>query len=116
MGERRGADGLTLDPRTLGRATLARQHLLARSELGVDQEIEHLVGMQSQIPTDPYIALWSRLAELDPEDLSRSMAERRAVRMTLMRGTIHLVTARDAPVAADPAAQAKYARVFSSLD
>lgn len=62
MGEGRGANGLTLDPRALGRATLARQHLLARSELGADQEIEHLVGMQSQIPTDPYVAQWSRLA------------------------------------------------------
>jgi hypothetical protein len=35
---------------------------------------------------------------LDPNDLSRAMLERRAVRMTLMRGTIHLVTARDAPM------------------
>ena len=85
-----------LDARSLNRATLARQHLLDPSPLAVEEEIEHLVGMQSQVPTDPFVALWNRYREFDPAELSRLMLERRAVRMTLMRGTIHLVTARDA--------------------
>jgi hypothetical protein len=89
-------DAGVLDARSLNRATLARQHLLDPSPLPVEEEIEHLVGMQSQVPTDPYVALWNRYDDFRPDELSQLMLERRAVRMTLMRGTIHLVTARDA--------------------
>jgi hypothetical protein len=87
---------VVLDARALGRATLARQHLLARSPLSAVDEIEHLVGMQSQVPAAPYVGLWSRLPEFDPDELGRSMTARRTVRMSLMRGTLHLVSARDA--------------------
>src|SRR5919112_1441821 len=43
-----------------------------------------------------YLALWSRLARFDPHELGRLLTERQVVRMTLMRGTVHLVTVRDA--------------------
>ena len=42
------------------------------------------------------MALWSRIADFDPEDLSRALETRAAVRMAVMRGTLHLVTADDA--------------------
>jgi Winged helix DNA-binding domain len=58
--------------------------------------VEHLVGMQAQEPRDPYVALWTRIAGFRPEELESLIAGREAVRMTLMRGTIHLFTARDA--------------------
>jgi hypothetical protein len=57
--------------------------------------IEHLVGMQAQEPNDPYVGLWSRLAGFDPDELSRLLVERRAVRTPVLRTTIHLLTARD---------------------
>ncbi|HSL64051.1 MAG TPA: winged helix DNA-binding domain-containing protein [Gaiellaceae bacterium] len=83
------------DP-ALSRATLARQHLLRRTELSPLGAVEHLVGLQAQVPRDPYTALWSRLAGFQPDELSRLLEERRVVRTTVMRGTIHLVTADDA--------------------
>ncbi len=90
------AEGALLDRRTLNRAFLARQLLLERVELPAPDAIEHLVGLQAQVPTDPYVALWSRLRAFDPEVLGRLMLGRAVVRMTLMRTTLHLVTARDA--------------------
>lgn len=58
--------------------------------------IERLVALQAQVPRDPYVALWSRLDRFSPTALSDAMQDRRAVRLTLLRGTLHTVTARDA--------------------
>lgn len=44
----------------------------------------------------PYYGLWSRLEGFDPNELGRLLMERQVVRLTLMRGTMHLVTVRDA--------------------
>ena len=93
----RPSAGATLDRRTLNRTLLARQHLLARVDRPVGATIEGLVGLQAQLPRDPYISLWSRLRGFDPTELEALLWERRAVRMTLMRTTLHLVTADDAP-------------------
>lgn len=89
-------EGSRLDRRTLNRALLARQRLLDRVDLPVAEAIEELVGLQAQVPRDPYISLWSRLRGFDPADLERLLLERHAVRMTLMRTTLHLVTRADA--------------------
>jgi DNA glycosylase AlkZ-like len=84
-----------LGTRALNRALLARQLLLERRALAPEAAIEHLVGMQAQEPQAPYVGLWTRLAGFEPGELSDLIAERRMVRIGLMRSTIHLVTARD---------------------
>jgi len=85
-----------LSKRALNRALLARQFLLERSTVAPVKAVEHLVGLQAQIPGNPYVALWSRLKNFDPQALSRLIKTRKAVRIGLQRSTIHLVTARDA--------------------
>jgi hypothetical protein len=86
----------TLTLRALNRATLARQLLLERASLGPVEVVERLVGLQAQVPLDPYTALWSRIAGFHPGSLADELVARRLVRIVVMRGTIHLVTAEDA--------------------
>ena len=85
-----------LSRRELNRATLERQLLLRRSAMAPLAAVEHLVGMQAQVPLHPYTGLWSRLEGFRPEELGRLLMERTLVRVVVMRGTIHLVTAEDA--------------------
>ena len=89
---------MTLDvltDRALNRATLERQLLLRRSQRSVLETIEHLVGMQAQVPLNPYLGLWSRLDQFAPDELGRLLVERQVVRIVVMRATLHLVTADD---------------------
>lgn len=105
--------GETLTTRALNRSLLRRQMLLERQAISPDVAIERLVGMQAQVPSDPYIGLWARLVDFRPDELGAAIAERRAVRMSLMRATIHLVTADDA-IAIRPALQSVLGRRFAS--
>ena len=75
---------------------MARQLMIERSPMPVADAIEHLVGLQGQVPLVPYTSLWSRLAGFAPEELGRMVEDRTVVRTSVMRSTIHLVTARDA--------------------
>ncbi len=91
--KRAGAPELSL--RALNRATLARQMLLARAAVPVEAAVERLAGMQAQIARPPYLGLWTRLAGFEREALTGALQERRVVRATAFRGTLHLLTADD---------------------
>jgi Winged helix DNA-binding domain len=95
-----------LDRRALNRALLDRQLLLRRAaaeaasaeDAQADRVlavVEHLAGLQAQAPFPPYYGLWSRLSGFRAATLARLLTERKVVRIALMRGTIHLVSARD---------------------
>ena len=83
--------------RELNRATLGRQLLLERRRLSPLTAIERLAGMQAQWAPAPYVGLWSRLEGFRAETLERAIRRGAVLKPTVMRGTLHLVTARDYP-------------------
>ncbi len=111
---RRPVAQAALSWRALNRATLARQSLLARSPVSPLAMIEQLVGLQSQAPEPPYFGLWTRLERFAPAELADLIEKRRAVRLALMRSTLHLVSAADAPFVR-ALLQPAVARPFASL-
>lgn len=86
-----------LTVRELNRALLARQLLLERSALSITRALEQVGGLQAQYAPSAYVALWSRLRGFRRDALTKALEQRRAVQATLMRATIHIVSARDYP-------------------
>jgi hypothetical protein len=84
-----------LATRELNRALLARQLLLKRSPLSVPKALEQIAGIQNQYAPSASIRLWSCLRKFALGDLDRLLTQRKVVQGTLMRSTIHLVSARD---------------------
>lgn len=84
-----------LTNRALNRATLARQMLLQREPVTPVAAIERVLALQAQLARPPYMALWSRVAGFEREALHRALLGREIVRATLMRSTLHLLSARD---------------------
>lgn len=89
-----------LTQRELNRALLARQLLLERARLPVPRALERVGGLQNQYAPAGYVGLWSRLDGFARADLTRALERRSAVQGTLLRSTIHLVSARDFPLLA----------------
>src|SRR5215831_7092929 len=84
-----------LNLRELNRATLARQMLLERETLSAPAAIERLVGLQAQLASAPYAGLWTRLRDFRREDLAGEIENRKVIKATMMRATLHLCTAED---------------------
>jgi len=84
-----------LTQRELNRAVLARQLLLERRKLALPRALERVGGIQAQYAPSMYIGLWSRLRDFERDALTRALERRTVVQATLMRVTIHLVSAAD---------------------
>ncbi|MEP6753028.1 MAG: winged helix DNA-binding domain-containing protein [Candidatus Dormiibacterota bacterium] len=78
----------------MNRWTLSRQMLLERTDVDAVTAIERLAGMQAQYSPSPYIGLWSRLRDFKRDELETALADNQVFKATLMRGTLHLVSAR----------------------
>jgi len=81
--------------RGLNRSLLARQLLLERATLPLSVAMEQVAGLQTQYAPAGYVGLWSRVAGLARDDLTKALFERSVVQGTLMRSTIHMVSAAD---------------------
>ena len=79
----------------LNRALLERQFLLARKRTSLPSALERIGGIQAQYAPSMYIGLWSRLEGFERSALTRALERRTVVQGTLMRATIHLVSAGD---------------------
>jgi winged helix DNA-binding protein len=84
-----------LSARELNRALLARQMLLERAPVSIPRALERMGGLQAQYAPSMYIGLWSRVEGFQRDALTRALGRRSVVQGTLMRSTIHLVSARD---------------------
>jgi Winged helix DNA-binding domain len=84
-----------LSRRELNRAVLARQLLLERSTAALPRALERVGGLQAQYAPSMYVGLWSRLSAFERDALTRALERRSVVQATLMRTTIHLVSAAD---------------------
>ncbi|HVQ21909.1 MAG TPA: winged helix DNA-binding domain-containing protein [Candidatus Saccharimonadia bacterium] len=65
-----------------------------------------MAGLQAQATPSPYVALWSRSDRFAIGDLVAAIEDRSIVKATLMRSTLHLVTAADYPAFGVPSAVA----------
>jgi Winged helix DNA-binding domain len=84
-----------LTARELNRALLARQLLLERARLSIPRAIERVGGLQTQYAPSGYVGLCSRLAGFERDALTRALERRTVVQASLMRVTIHMVSARE---------------------
>jgi winged helix DNA-binding protein len=85
----------TLTRDELNRALLARQLLLERAKTSLPRALERIGGIQAQYAPSMYTGLWSRVEGFARDDLTRALERRTVVQGTLMRATIHLVSAGD---------------------
>ena len=84
-----------LTQRELNRALLERQSLLSRRREALPRALERLAGIQAQYAPSMYVGLWTRLSDFERASLTRALERRKVVQATLMRSTIHLVSAAD---------------------
>ena len=89
------SEGRTLSQRELNRALLARQLLLERARSPIPRVLERMGTLQAQYAPSMYVGLWTRMEGFERDKLTAALEHRRVVQGTLMRATIHLVSAAD---------------------
>jgi Winged helix DNA-binding domain len=98
--------GQPLTTTALNRALLARQGLLERLDVPLVEAVEAVGALQAQYWPAPPAALWSRVADFQPEAFYAALGAGELVAGTLLRATLHLVSAREHPAYAAVAAEA----------
>lgn len=63
--------------------------------MSLTDALEQVGGLQTQYAPAGYIGLWSRLAQFERPMLTHALEERRGIQATMMRATIHVVSAAD---------------------
>jgi len=86
-----------LSDRALGRALLARQGLLERFDVPLVETVEAIGAMQGQAWAALPVGLWSRMASFAPADLYGALERGELLWGIGIRGTLHLVSAREHP-------------------
>lgn len=84
-----------LRERELNRAALARQLLLERVRMPLPRVLDAVAGLRAQYAPSMYVGLWSRVEGFTRAALTAALENRTVIQATLMRGTIHLVSAAD---------------------
>lgn len=84
-----------LTTRRLNRSLLARQLLLERADLSIPAALEQVGGLQTQYAPSGYIGLWTRIRGFRRDSLTEALEARSVIQATLMRTTIHMVSAAD---------------------
>jgi hypothetical protein len=84
-----------LSDRALGRALLARQGLLERFDSPLVEVVESIGAMQGQAWAALPVGLWSRMVSFVPDDLYGALAGGELIWGIGIRGTLHLVSARE---------------------
>jgi uncharacterized protein YcaQ len=79
---------------------VARQHLDKRvAAKRMTDVVSGLLGVHAQVQSSAEIALWARVNGISRDDVRDALWERRSlVKSWFMRGTLHLLTAEDAPL------------------
>src|SRR3954470_18353300 len=77
--------------------------------------VARLVGLQAQAPNAPYLGLWSRVAGLALDDLTRLLEDRSVVRSSTLRGNSAPGRGRGLRVAAPPDAGDRRARAAGGV-
>jgi winged helix DNA-binding protein len=95
-----------LSDRALNRALLARQGLLARFDGSLVEAVETIGAMQGQAWAALPVGLWSRMSAFEPGDLYAALEREELLWGIGIRGTLHLVSARQHPAYAAVAAVA----------
>lgn len=69
--------------------------LLSRDKATPVAAVERLIALQAQVPRPPFVGLWTRLKTVTRADLIGLLNRRTLVRGPSLRGTLHLMSARD---------------------